>query len=571
MRYRYLFYFLLIFFGIASCANPKNNDVEVTEETLKEELIQSIYLTNELEFEKAFTKLQLLEKTAHDNNFPFYEVAAHLNIGVLYSKFNENEQALNYYLSSLTLAEKNKVEVLLNSIYNNIGILYSKNQLYIEALDYINRALDQSRNLNSPHKEAINLINIATVKEKQNQLDSALIYNEIALEILVENEINNYTSTIYNNIGEIHFKENNFSSANKYFFLALTIENSWEEESSTGNVDQTIIGLYTYNIGRSFVQIASYDSAKYYLSESLIYLKKAKNSELVSDAYYWLAKNEETKMPNTLSKEYYDECISWKDSVLFQNKEQFDTDVQLKYEFGKIEKELDFLEERDQVQKRIIFFIVLISIVFIVFILSIWKSRNRNLKQRNVILNNEKEIAKVEKERNEVERIKLAEEMESQMQLNKIKEEKIKLELEHKSKEVVSNAIHLMNKNEILKSLLTLVEKIELEDEDTNKQILTEMKSSIKNNINQDKAWEDFKLHFDEVHESFNTSLYQKHPDLSPTDFRLCAYLLIGLNSKEIAHVSNISPESVRKRKQRLRQKLDLDSSIALEDYLKSL
>jgi DNA-binding NarL/FixJ family response regulator len=46
---------------------------------------------------------------------------------------------------------------------------------------------------------------------------------------------------------------------------------------------------------------------------------------------------------------------------------------------------------------------------------------------------------------------------------------------------------------------------------------------------------------------------------------------LIGLHSKEIASVSNISPESVRKRKQRLREKLGLDSSIEIEEYLKSL
>ena len=56
----------------------------------------------------------------------------------------------------------------------------------------------------------------------------------------------------------------------------------------------------------------------------------------------------------------------------------------------------------------------------------------------------------------------------------------------------------------------------------------------------------------------FFKSLTKDYPELSPTDLRLCAYFLINLNAKEIAQISNISPDSVRKRKQRLRQKLNL-------------
>ena len=75
-----------------------------------------------------------------------------------------------------------------------------------------------------------------------------------------------------------------------------------------------------------------------------------------------------------------------------------------------------------------------------------------------------------------------------------------------------------------------------------------------------DEQWEDFKIHFEEVHSYFFKSLTKDFPELSQTDLRLCAYFLINLNAKEIAQISNISPDSVRKRKQRLRQKLNLNA-----------
>lgn len=482
---------------------------------------------------------------------------------MLYYKFNEKDQALAYYIESLELAELYNNEEVLNAIYNNLGILYSENDLYADAENYFKRALTLSRQKNKPSRIAINLINIASIKEAMNKFDSALLCNDQALKILIDQDISIYQSTINNNIGNILYKEGKIKEANKKYSRAIILENE--------KPDQTNIGLYEFNIGKTFVLLSQYDSANVHLQKGLEFLKKANHSKRISEVYYWLYKNEKKVNNSKLEHSYILQSIAWKDTLINQIKNKWISDAQLKYEFGKIEKEIEYLEEKDKQQKRIIFAVVLISILFILFVLSVWKSRNRNLKQRNQILNKEKEIAKVEKERKEVERVKLAEEVESKLKLNKIKEEKIKLELEHKNKEVVSNTIHLMNKNEILNSLLILVEQIDLAEEDDNKKIIQEMYRSIKNNINQDKAWEDFKLHFDKVHESFNTSLNQKHPDLSPTDFRLCAYLLIGLNSKEIAHVSNISPESVRKRKQRLRQKLDLNSEIEVEEYLKSI
>ena len=58
------------------------------------------------------------------------------------------------------------------------------------------------------------------------------------------------------------------------------------------------------------------------------------------------------------------------------------------------------------------------------------------------------------------------------------------------------------------------------------------------------------------VHSTYLGNLKKSHPDLTPYELRLCAYMKSNLTTKEIATILNILPESVKKAKQRLRRKI---------------
>lgn len=58
---------------------------------------------------------------------------------------------------------------------------------------------------------------------------------------------------------------------------------------------------------------------------------------------------------------------------------------------------------------------------------------------------------------------------------------------------------------------------------------------------------------------------------MTPTELRVCCYLVMGLNSKEIAQLSNISYRSVEMTRYRLRKKLELTREVSLTDYLLSI
>ncbi len=67
-------------------------------------------------------------------------------------------------------------------------------------------------------------------------------------------------------------------------------------------------------------------------------------------------------------------------------------------------------------------------------------------------------------------------------------------------------------------------------------------------------------LELEHGNKSFQLLLQRIYPQLTPYDLRLCTYLKANLSTKEIAHILNITPDSVKKAKHRLRKKLAFSS-----------
>jgi FixJ family two-component response regulator len=86
--------------------------------------------------------------------------------------------------------------------------------------------------------------------------------------------------------------------------------------------------------------------------------------------------------------------------------------------------------------------------------------------------------------------------------------------------------------------------------------------------LNLDKDWENFKIHFEQVHNNFFDHLKSKFPDLNSNDLKLCALLKLNLDTKQIATVMDISPESVKVARSRLRKKLQLEQSENLSSFI---
>jgi DNA-binding CsgD family transcriptional regulator len=74
-----------------------------------------------------------------------------------------------------------------------------------------------------------------------------------------------------------------------------------------------------------------------------------------------------------------------------------------------------------------------------------------------------------------------------------------------------------------------------------------------------EEDWQSFRASFDKIYPGFFIRLRQAAPDITMAEQRMAALTLLNMNGREVAAVLGISPESVRKTRQRLRQRLQLE------------
>ena len=75
----------------------------------------------------------------------------------------------------------------------------------------------------------------------------------------------------------------------------------------------------------------------------------------------------------------------------------------------------------------------------------------------------------------------------------------------------------------------------------------------------------------DDLHQEYIHKLEEKFPNLSRNDLRMCAYIKIGMDTKEIANILNVKPSSAYISRSRLRKKLNLDVEEDLFKFLNSI
>lgn len=74
--------------------------------------------------------------------------------------------------------------------------------------------------------------------------------------------------------------------------------------------------------------------------------------------------------------------------------------------------------------------------------------------------------------------------------------------------------------------------------------------------------------YFEQVHPSFYKNIEEKCPDLTIKEKRLCAFLRLGLSTKDIASITFTEVRSVESARNRLRKKLDIASDESLIEFL---
>lgn len=143
--------------------------------------------------------------------------------------------------------------------------------------------------------------------------------------------------------------------------------------------------------------------------------------------------------------------------------------------------------------------------------------------------------------------------------------------IERKDRELAALAIQAHEKGHLFSQLLSEINKLRPLASEVLLRKIGELQREINTKLNLSKTWESFTMHFEEVHPGFYDRLKEIHGELTPSELRLCAYLKINLDNKEIAMLTNVESGSVRKALTRLKKRLSLKADDNLRPYISAI
>lgn len=143
--------------------------------------------------------------------------------------------------------------------------------------------------------------------------------------------------------------------------------------------------------------------------------------------------------------------------------------------------------------------------------------------------------------------------------------------VEQKSAELFTQTSFIIQKNELILKVKDIVD--DFYNKNKNSALVPlyqKINSLLNNNLNTEDDWKMFLIKFEEKHTGFFRKMKILYPQLTNSDLRLCACLLLNLETKEIASLMNLSIRAVENSRYRLRKKLKLQPSQNLNEFFLS-
>lgn len=479
---------------------------------------------------------------------------ATLNIGTNYFLMMDYGEAFHYYLLAYETALAHLGPKQEMQVFNNVGVLYIEDKDFYKAKESFLNAYEIAAQLGDKEQMGAYAINLALVGNELGELEFSERYINEALPLLEE------SPNVFL-LGQIAKAENlllkgDLISAEK---LALSILPQMEnlshlKERITVNDKISVLII----LARVYEKLNRPEKA---LEFALLARSAEKNIEA------------RTKIYTLLSQLYsqsndYEKAISYKDSVIIatdslyaiKNGMLFKSE-QLKFQVQNYKKEL--IESKELLKQERQFYYVLIICVVVFMGFLVWFFKNTSLKHKQ-----RKKIVELELEREKNETLLNAQKHQEKEALVLLERELLKNELDVKNRELTAKALYLSSKNELIEEI---VQSISKNTQIENNALLKKQINDLKKHLKKDRQWDSFFIHFEEVNQGFLNKLRAQHPELTPGDIRFITFLYMNLSYKEIASLLNITPQSCRKRKERISKKMNLSSNTSLHVYLSNI
>lgn len=460
-----------------------------------------------------------------------------LYLGRSYVEDRENEKAMKVYLQALDIALRSEDYNQAGYICSYMGDLYDFEGNYLLGKDKYKEAESYFRKAGNMRSSAFALRDVGRMYAFSDSLDIALIFLLKADTIIVEVGDSSDIGTIYNGIGNIYNMLGNKELAKLYLWKNVNMSDFDDAPSY-----RTLAGIYIeegdFKNARICLEKASVPSFNDMTRFSVLYgyslLEKAEGNW--EKAWFYL-----------------DEYNSASDSILtIRNRENI---IKIEKEYEHLKISLENMRLKSDKQKYFIYWVISVSILLIllwVFQIRIDRKNKRLLKQEIDLSNKSNELFRLrdnlrnKQDRLEALSIQLSEKNEKLNELDS--REKLEKEYEQIKKEEETLVLRIAERRKdlflssaIAKKVIKLSQKV--------------VPGATKSPLSE-KDWQNIITQVNEVYPFLADRLAAFN--LSAAELRYCYLSLLGLDSIGESILLHIQPDSVNKRRQRVRQRLGI-------------
>ena len=439
----------------------------------------------------------------------------------------ELELAVTYTMIGLELNEKHGIE---NSPldYRVVGEIFYKIREYDECVKNSIKAFELWEQLKAKERtDTLNMMfssNTAALGyHRQQQYDSAFYWYKISLDNASALKSNVWIGIVGGNMGQIYFEQKKYDTALALFQTDYKFS---IEEKLFDNAANSMQWA-----ARTQLQLGNHAAALQYVRKALRLLKHTperfylrntyftavdvfKTLGVYDSAFYYNTKY--TSLNDSLEKMIALSGITVSKARAFNEKSR--------YSIQSLQKE----KEKQVFQRNIL--ITVILLLGMVGFLVITRQR-----------------------------------LKAKLQLERLEQEKQRMQLQIES---ARDQLNMFTENIVEKT--SLIEKLEEQVKGNSisaeqQLLITELSQQT---ILTEEDWFKFKSLFEKIYPFFFQKLKENAADITVAEQRMAALIRLQLTSKQMAAMLGISVDSVHKTRQRLRQRLQLNPDVNLDDFI---
>ena len=493
---------------------------------------------------------------------------------------NQFQEKLDYLTSAREISEEQLAgntphqlfyQTSLAEIHKRIGRLFQTSGNYATSLDHCFKRLDIQKKLGDREEIAGTYLSIAGLYKSKKVPETCIDYSKKSLAIFTELNDDRGIAQCYNYIGIAYRLQEKMLKAIEQYQLAL---------NRAERLNDTLLIVQTFqNIGIAYKSLKEYDKAR----ESLLMAKelseRIKNDYNLANTFLTLAVIEYEQKNYHKAIQYSDEGIERLGSgkSLIRTLKLYKTKAKSLNRLGQYAEAFKILDKANKIKGKLDREDNSLNLARVEFNY-LYESKRiadsiEHQKQLEInelkIKDQEAQTAKVTAQRTAliigVLFISLI-----GLFIYRIYRQNRK-DLAYKKRDLERLAIKIKRESKWVNALKTLNKNLDNNDSEEAQQQVDDLLREMKDDLLFDKKQQLLAQNVNIISDEFRAKLLNAHPDLVETEVELCELIRLNSSSVEIAQIRNISQESARKARYRLKKKLQLEKDDSIVDYLSNL